>query len=59
MPVGTATPGTTGRIRLDGIFPELAIETLAVCFGVVRLNDHTGWVPLGAEIVTRIRVPAR
>ena len=36
-----------------------AIETVAVPLGTVWSNDHTGWVPLGAEIVTRMRDPAR
>jgi len=27
--------------------------------GIVLLNDHTGWSPLGAVIVTRMREPAR
>ena len=28
-------------------------------YDVVFLNDHTGWSPFGAAIVTRIREPAR
>jgi hypothetical protein len=53
-------PGTTGRIRLDGIDLEKAIETLAVPpAGAVWSKDHTGSVPFGAEIVTRILVPFR
>ena len=36
------------------------IDTLAVVpSGCVWLNDHTGWVPFGAEIVTLMREPAR
>ena len=59
-PVGTLTPGTIGRVRLEGMPGENAIDTLAVVpSGCVWLNDHTGWVPLGAEIVTLMREPAR
>jgi hypothetical protein len=36
-----------------------AIDTLAFpSVGSVNAKDHTGWVPFGAEIVTRIREPA-
>ncbi len=35
------------------------IDTRAVPDGSVWPNDHTGWVPLGAEIVTRMREPER
>ena len=38
---------------------ECAIETLAFPFGSVSLNDQIGWSPFGAEIVMRIREPAR
>ena len=57
--VGTLTPGTTGRTRLDGMDLEMAIETVPVPLGSVWLNDHTGCVPFGAEMVTRMRDPAR
>jgi hypothetical protein len=40
--VGTSTPGTTGRMRLDGMDREKAIETVAVPSGTVLLNDHIG-----------------
>ena len=30
VPVGTLTPGTIGRIRLDGMLGEKAIDTFAV-----------------------------
>jgi hypothetical protein len=58
-PLCTFTPGTTGRIRLEGIVFENAIDTFAAPFGSVYLNDQTGCVPFGAEIVMRIREPAR
>jgi hypothetical protein len=57
--VGTLTPGTTGRIRLEGVFRENSIDTVGVPFGTVSPNAQIGWVPLGAEIVIRIRDPAR
>lgn len=38
---------------------EKAIETFPLGFGTVWPKDHTGWVPFGAEIVTRMREPAR
>jgi hypothetical protein len=38
---------------------EWAIETLARYFGRVSPNDHTGWSPFGAVIVTRMRESAR
>ncbi len=50
--VGTCTPGTTGRMRLDGMAVEKAIDTVAFPLGTVWPKDHTGWVPFGAEIVT-------
>jgi hypothetical protein len=60
VPVGTLTPGTIGRIRLDGIVDEKAIDSVAVVpAGCVWLNDHTGCVPLGPAIVTLMREPAR
>jgi hypothetical protein len=38
---------------------ENAIDTFAAPLaGWVSLKDHTGWVPFGAEIVTRMREPA-
>ena len=42
--MGTLTPGTTGRIRLDGIVFEKATQTFAVLpsAGLVWLKDHTG-----------------
>ncbi len=57
--VGTCTPGTTGSTRLDGMDFEKAIETVAVPLGTVCPKDHTGCVPFGAEIVTRMLDPAR
>ena len=57
--VGTFTFGTTGSMRLEGLALEKAIDTVAVPFGTVWLKDHTGWVPSGAEIDTRMREPAR
>ena len=39
---------------------DTAIDTVDVPVrGSASLNDHTGWLPLGAAMVTRIRVPAR
>jgi hypothetical protein len=59
-PVGTLTPGTIGSVRLEGMLGEKAIDSLAVApSGSVWPNDQIGWVPLGAEIVTRTREPAR
>ena len=58
-PVGTSTPGTTGRMSLDGMRFEWAIETVACPFGCVSPNDQIGWSPFGAVIVTRMREPAR
>src|SRR5579872_674413 len=57
--VGTLTPGTTGSTRLEGIDFEMATDTVAVPVGTGWANAHTGCVPLGAEIVTRMREPAR
>ena len=59
-PVGTGV-ATTGRIRLEGIFFEKAIQTFAVLprAGLVWLKDHTGWAQFGAAIVMRTRDPAR
>ena len=57
--VGTLRPGTTGRIRLDGIPFENASVTLALPFGFVSPNAQIGWSPFGAVIVTRIREPVR
>jgi hypothetical protein len=58
--VGTLTPATIGRVTLDGVLGENAIESLAVpSSGCVCANDHTGCVPLGAEIVTLMREPLR
>jgi hypothetical protein len=57
---GTLTPGTTGRVRLDGMVLENATDSVAVpAEGCVTLNDQIGWVPFGAAIVTLIREPAR
>jgi len=57
---GNAHIGTTGRIRLEGVLGECSIDSVAVPDdGSVSLNDHTGWVPLGAAIVSLIREPAR
>jgi len=58
-PAGAVAPGTTGSTKLDGIVREKPIETLAVPVGTDWLNAQTGCAPLGAAIVTRIRVPAR
>src|SRR5205807_6313026 len=59
-PDWTFTPGTAGRIRLDGILGENAIDSVAVPVGgCVWLKDQMGCVPLGAAIVTLIREPAR
>ena len=41
---------------MDG---EKSIETVAVPLGTVWPKDQTGCVPFGAEIVTRMRDPAR
>ena len=69
--VGTLTPGTTGRVRLDGIVLEKATDSLAVlpragCVShaaevqpVIGPNDQIGCVPFGAAIVTLRREPAR
>jgi hypothetical protein len=58
-PPETLTPGTSGRISADGIRLENAIQTRALPEGLGWLKDHTGWVPFGAAITTRIRDPAR
>ena len=58
-PVGTAMPGTTGRISCDGIAREWASRTVARPAGTRSPNAHDGWSPPGAEIVIRIRDPAR
>ena len=58
--MGTLAPGTIGRIRLDGILGENAIDSVAVVpAGCVWPNDQIGCVPLGPAIVTLIREPAR
>jgi hypothetical protein len=58
--VGTLTPGTIGRTRLDGMLGEKAIDSVAVVpAGCVWLNDQIGCVPLGAAMVTLMREPAR
>jgi hypothetical protein len=41
---------------MDG---EKATDTVAGPSGTVWANDHIGCVPFGAEIVTRMRDPAR
>jgi hypothetical protein len=38
---------------------EKAIETCPFPLGRVSPNDQMGWSPFGAEIVTRMREPAR
>jgi hypothetical protein len=62
-PVGTSTPGTTGRTRLDGISAEDAIDTVEVVpevpAGWVSPKDHTGCAPFGAAMVMRMRDPVR
>jgi len=59
-PVGTVTLGTIGRIRLDGMLGETAIDSVAVVpAGCVCANDQIGCVPFGGEIVTLMREPAR
>src|SRR5262249_43763783 len=59
-PVGTLTPATIGRVRLACMPGPNAIDTSAVVpSGFAWLNDHTGCVPFGAEIVTLMREPAR
>jgi hypothetical protein len=35
------------------------MSTVAVPVGSVSLNDQIGWSPVGAEMMTRIREPAR
>src|SRR6185437_2794429 len=58
--VGTLAPGTTGRLRLEGLVGENATDSVAVLpSGSVCANDQIGWVPLGAAIVTLTRDPAR
>jgi hypothetical protein len=58
--VGTPTPGTIGRVRLEGVLGENAIDSVAApSAGCVWLNDHRGCVPLGAAIVTLMREPLR
>jgi hypothetical protein len=57
--VGTATPGTSGRITREGMLGERATSTGAVPLGSVEPNAHTGWSPPGAEIDTRTREPDR
>ena len=58
--VGTLTPGTIGSVRLDGMLGQNAIDSAAVVpGGCVSPNDHTGSVPFGAAIVTRMCEPAR
>ena len=52
------TPGTTGRTKLDGMAADDAIDTPPPDDGSVKLNAQIGCVPFGAEIVTRMRVPA-
>ena len=53
-------PGTTGSTSREGIAAEWVNVTDAVPpGGCVFLNAHTGWSPPGAEIVMRIREPAR
>jgi hypothetical protein len=56
--VGTLSPGTTGSTSRDGIFREcaIAIRAPAPC---ANWKAQIGWSPLTAEIVIRIREPAR
>lgn len=58
-PVVVLTPGRTGRMRLDGMPFEKAIDSVGVPLGSVSLNAQIGCVPLGAAIVTLMREPAR
>jgi hypothetical protein len=54
------SPGTTGRTRREGIAREEATWILAVpARGRGWEKDQIGCSPFGAEIVTRIREPAR
>src|SRR6202007_70631 len=59
--VGTLTPGTIGRMTLDGMLGENAIDSLAVLpnAGCGWWNDQIGWVPLSAVIVSLMREPFR
>ena len=43
----------------EGCLCENAMVTLARCSGTVSANYQTGWSPLGAVTVTRMRDPAR
>jgi hypothetical protein len=43
----------------EGIVAPWPTVTDALPDGTVLANDHTGWSPLGAVIVTRMREPAR
>jgi hypothetical protein len=58
--VGMVMPGTIGSVRLDGMLEENATDSAAVVpAGWVWPKAHTGCVPLGALIVTRMREPGR
>ncbi|MHB1468447.1 MAG: hypothetical protein ACYCSI_03380 [Solirubrobacteraceae bacterium] len=58
--VGTVTPGTIGRVRLDGMLCEKGDRLgRRVAGGSVCPKDQTGSVPFGAAIVTLMRDPAR
>ena len=55
-----ARPGTTGSTTREGICGEEATYTSDVVpGGWVSPNDQIGWLPFGAETVTRMREPAR
>ena len=53
--MGTLTPGTIGRMRLDRLVGENSIATFDVPpSGCVWLKDQIGCVPFGAAIVASI-----
>ena len=59
--MGTDTLETTGSTRVEGMSGDMAISTDEALprAGSVSLNDHTGCVPSGAEMVSLILDPAR
>ena len=51
--------GTFGNHEFDLNEEQFRARLSEIRFGRVSSNDQIGWVPLGAAMVTRMRVPAR
>src|SRR5262245_58299063 len=58
-PVGAVIPRTNGSTRREGRLREKATVIVAVPAGTELAKAQTGWSPLGAVSVMRMRDPAR